>query len=921
MRRLHRLVLVGAPALVLCLAGPAAAGSISISILPVVELREGALSAQVKVSNVGDEAAQSVAAVLVFGEHKARGEIHPSLAPNASMDATLSLAVGDLGTGRWPYQVAVDYTDANQYPFQAIHLGLVTVGSPPPTKAAVSEVKADPLSSAGTLRIRLKNLAGVVRQASLTVVTPEGLEVTTPVQDLKLAAYFPGSVMLSTTTTNGGDMASHVYAAAYLRDELLPHGRVTGWCPGNYCGFPLFQFYFPLPFIVIALASYVIPLNVAFKLGSQLGTFLLPVCAYLSLRFAAVPFPGPALAALGTLPFIFMEANSMWGGNIPSTLAGEFAFSLGTALAVLFVGTLRRTVDTGRGRAWNGLLVALVGLAHGYTLLWAGFTSLAELVALRGWWRRVGTLVAVHGLAILLLGFFLLPLLAYLAGRLPAPEIWPVVGACAILPFVQSHVSFIPSWITWNYSGFEKKVPWPTFRDINAHLRGDFRDPRVVYEHSPDHEALGTVRAFEDLPLFSGRSTLEGLYMQASPSAPFVFYVQSEVSNVNSCPFPDWGCARLDLDHGVDHLRMVNVSQYIVRSQNAKEAVAKHPGLELEKKVGQYEIYRVKDNDGRYALPLAVAPALVVTSHWKEAAYRWFKRARPGDPLPVFAESASEEEKRAFPMVYSEVPRELPRQPLPEPPALQERMETDRITVTGCRPGHPVLIRISYHPRWKATTGERVWLAAPSFMLVIPKGERIELYFDGGWPVTLGHLLTAAGCVIFLAGVLPGRRRVLDALRPVLELPPIPAAAALVQATGRWSGRMRGAVLGAALAAFAVVFGLAAVAARATDADGTYRQGQAFYGAGRLAEAVPLFERARRLAPLSMSAIHSTYFEGMSLYRQEQWAEAARVFTDFVTTFPEAQAAAESMYHLGLCRARLGNQAGAVEAWRDTEQP
>src|SRR5881397_2065888 len=163
MRRQRQLFLVGAPALIaLSLAGPAAAGSISISILPVVELREGALSAQVKVSNVGDEAAQSVAAVLVFGEHKARGEIHPSLAPGAAMDATLSLAVGDLGTGRWPYQVAVDYTDTNQYPFQAIHLGLITVGSPPPVRMAVSEVKADPLSNAGTLLIRLKNLAGVV---------------------------------------------------------------------------------------------------------------------------------------------------------------------------------------------------------------------------------------------------------------------------------------------------------------------------------------------------------------------------------------------------------------------------------------------------------------------------------------------------------------------------------------------------------------------------------------------------------------------------------------------------------------------------------------------------------------------------------------------------------------------------------------
>src|SRR2546428_9828429 len=159
MRRPHWLVLVGAPALALCPPGPAVAGSISISILPVVELREGALSAQVKVSNVGDEAAQSVAAVLVFGEHKARGEIHPSLAPGASMDATLSLAVGDLGTGRWPYQVAVDYTDANQYPFQAIHLGLITVGSPPPAKMAGSGVKAGPPSHTGPAPLPPHNLA------------------------------------------------------------------------------------------------------------------------------------------------------------------------------------------------------------------------------------------------------------------------------------------------------------------------------------------------------------------------------------------------------------------------------------------------------------------------------------------------------------------------------------------------------------------------------------------------------------------------------------------------------------------------------------------------------------------------------------------------------------------------------------------
>ena len=48
----------------------------------------------------------------------------------------------------------------------------------------------------------------------------------------------------------------------------------------------------------------------------------------------------------------------MWGGNIPSTLAGEFAFSLGFALAVLFMGVLHRAIERRRGYAWAGLLVA-----------------------------------------------------------------------------------------------------------------------------------------------------------------------------------------------------------------------------------------------------------------------------------------------------------------------------------------------------------------------------------------------------------------------------------------------------------------------------------------------------------------------------------------------------------------------------------
>jgi TolA-binding protein len=118
----------------------------------------------------------------------------------------------------------------------------------------------------------------------------------------------------------------------------------------------------------------------------------------------------------------------------------------------------------------------------------------------------------------------------------------------------------------------------------------------------------------------------------------------------------------------------------------------------------------------------------------------------------------------------------------------------------------------------------------------------------------------------------------------------------------------------------AVVFGAAAVVARASDADGLYRQGQVVYTAGRLNEAIPFFQQAQRLAPLSSTAIHSTYFEAISLFRQDKWAEAEQVFRRLLANFPEAQAAAESLYHIGICRARQGDQQGAQAAWEETER-
>jgi hypothetical protein len=47
-------------------------------------------------------------------------------------------------------------------------------------------------------------------------------------------------------------------------------------------------------------------------------------------------------AAAAALVFLFLETNPIWGGTIASTMTGEFAYTYGTGLAVLFLGVVYR---------------------------------------------------------------------------------------------------------------------------------------------------------------------------------------------------------------------------------------------------------------------------------------------------------------------------------------------------------------------------------------------------------------------------------------------------------------------------------------------------------------------------------------------------------------------------------------------------
>jgi hypothetical protein len=279
--------------------------------------------------------------------------------------------------------------------------------------------------------------AGVRRRDLPDAPTLVGLAVAVAASGFVLAQMHPGLLVTNSTPT-GGDMGAHVWAPAYLRDDLLPRLQVAGWTPDWYAGFPLYHFYMVIPPLVIValnagfhpviglpLAAAVVaatwrlirhrpllapwaltvavvvaaslvhlPYGVAFKLVSVSGVVALPVTAWAMGKLFGSPEPVPPLLALATLPFLFDTNFSIYGGNIPSTLAGEFSFAISLSLSLLAIGVAARGLDTGRHRALTAVLLALAALCH---VIPAFFVAIGGVLVValgrttnRAWWLVLG---------------------------------------------------------------------------------------------------------------------------------------------------------------------------------------------------------------------------------------------------------------------------------------------------------------------------------------------------------------------------------------------------------------------------------------------------------------------------------------------------------------------------------------------------
>lgn len=529
------------------------------------------------------------------------------------------------------------------------------------------------------------------------------------------------NLLLRNTLTTGGDTGAHVATVAFLRTTLLPHLHVTGWDPGWYDGFPVYTFYFPLPDVLAAVGGDIVAPDVAFKLMTALGPCLMPAAAWLFGRLAGLQRPRPAVLAVATLPFVFDQTFTIDGGNIYSTMAGEYAYTIALALALVFVGCCFRGMRTGRGRAVSAAVLAAAALSHLVPTMFAVAGAVLVLAVSRPTLRRLWWMVTVGALAAALAAFWALPFVSDLAystnmgwtkvrtyAALLAPGsglfhgdrwvLWlagagvvvgclqrrrPVVvlavlGAlsafavtvasptavynarfvplwllCAYLvagtfvaevlvalvatgralwgrsragtgrsgdqtkgapgavvgplvalaagvavvlpPLVPSvgadlHVaqSSVPSWVSWDYSGYQAKSGWPELKGVVGTVGRVVRANgcgRVMWEYSPQLDRFGTPMALMDLPMWTGgcATTQEGLLFESSATTPYHFIDQAELSADPSeamagLPYPR---TVPDVAAGVAHLQLMGVRYFLASSPSVEAAAAADPALRL----------------------------------------------------------------------------------------------------------------------------------------------------------------------------------------------------------------------------------------------------------------------------------------------------------------------------------------------------
>ncbi len=119
---------------------------------------------------------------------------------------------------------------------------------------------------------------------------------------------------------------------------------------------------------------------------------LFPLACWTFGRLAAFRHPIPELFAIGGLCFLLDESYQIYGGNVKSTMAGEYSFSIALTLAMFGLGLLAAGLRTGKYRVAAAVVLSLAAVSHGIVLI---FVAVSAVILCLVWIDRSRFVYAV----------------------------------------------------------------------------------------------------------------------------------------------------------------------------------------------------------------------------------------------------------------------------------------------------------------------------------------------------------------------------------------------------------------------------------------------------------------------------------------------------------------------------------------------
>jgi hypothetical protein len=340
----------------------------------------------------------------------------------------------------------------------------------------------------------------------------------------------------------------------------------------------------------------------------------------------------------------------------------------------------------------------------------------------------------------------------------PAWVVSAVVVAVALggaMRYTYKSRGFLPSWIRWNYSGYEAKPAYPEFREVITTM-AKLPPGRALWEPSAAIDHYGTTLALELLPHFTdGRiASMEGLYFESSATTPYHFVMVSALAKQPSNPvrsMAPYYRTLSDFELGVAQMRDMGVNYYMAQSDEAKAKADASPGLKfitetgspgVTPQVARWKIYQVLDSP--LVEPLKYEPVIMqgaAKKQWLMPAAAWFDDAAALD-RPLTDDGPS-----GWAHAPAASARFTPKKPLPDVTVSNVKSDDDSVSFDVSQPGVPVMVKTSYFPNWQATGAKGPWRATPNLMVVVPTGTHVSLHYGRTAVDWAGVMLTLFGIV------------------------------------------------------------------------------------------------------------------------------------------------------------------------------